>query len=55
MTRNEAADLLDNLVGMVDDNQEHDYNTALKMAIEALSAQQWTPLPEAYKAGEKDG
>ena len=54
MTRNEAADLLDNLVGMVDDNQEHDYNTALKMAIEALSAQQWTPVTEALPEDEKD-
>ena len=36
MTREEAADLLDNLVGMVEDNQESDYDTAIKMAIEAL-------------------
>lgn len=38
MTREEAIDLLDNLVGMVEDNQENDYDTALKMAIEALKA-----------------
>lgn len=36
MTREEAADLLDNLIGMVEDNQESDYDDALKMAIEAL-------------------
>lgn len=36
MTKTEAIDLLDNLVGMVEDNQENDYDEALKMAIEAL-------------------
>lgn len=34
----EAADLLNNLVGMVEDNHGEDYDTALKMGIEALSA-----------------
>ena len=33
-----AINLLDNLIGMVDDNQENDYDTALKMGIEALKA-----------------
>lgn len=33
MTREMATDLLDNLVGMVDDNHGSDYDTALKMAI----------------------
>lgn len=36
MTRTEAIDLLDNLIGMVDDNHESDYDTALDMAIKAL-------------------
>jgi hypothetical protein len=36
MTNNDAIDLLDNLIGMIDDNQENDYDTALKMAIKAL-------------------
>ena len=36
MTRNEAIDLLDNLIGMVDDNHDNDYDTAFKMAIQAL-------------------
>jgi len=36
MTRNQAMDLLDNLIGMVEDNQNNDYDTALHMAIEAL-------------------
>ena len=36
MTREEAIDLLDNLIGMVEDNHNSDYDNALKMAIEAL-------------------
>ena len=36
MTIAEAKELLDNLIGMISDNQESDYDTALKMAIEAL-------------------
>ena len=36
MTRIEAIDLLDNLIGMVDDNHDSDYDTALKMAKKAL-------------------
>ena len=38
MDKQTAADLLDNLVGMVEDTQENDYDTALKMGIEALKA-----------------
>lgn len=37
MDREKAADLLDNLIGMVEDNHGADYDTALKMGIEALS------------------
>lgn len=36
MTIEEAIDLLDNLIGMVDDNHDSDYDTAIKMAIKAL-------------------
>jgi len=36
MKREEAIDLLDNLIGMVDDNHDSDYDTALKMAKKAL-------------------
>lgn len=36
MTRTEAIDLLDNLIGMIEDNHESDYDTALDMAIKAL-------------------
>ena len=39
MDRKEAADLLDNLIGMVEDSGGRDYDTALRMGIEALSAQ----------------
>lgn len=36
MTIEEAINLLYNLIGMVEDNQQNDYDTALKMAILAL-------------------
>lgn len=37
MTREVAIDLLDNLLGMVTDNREADYDEAIKMAIKSLS------------------
>ncbi len=43
MTKQEAMDLLDNLIGFVEDNQGSDYDEALKMAIRAL------------KEGKEDG
>lgn len=39
MTNEEAINLLDNLVGMVEDNHNSDYDKALKMGIEALKKQ----------------
>ena len=36
MTNEEAIDLLDNLIGMIEDNHSFDYDTALKMGIKAL-------------------
>ena len=36
MTNEKAIELLDNLIGMVEDNQENDYDTALKMGKESL-------------------
>lgn len=36
MTNEQAIDLLDNLIGFVEDSHESDYDEALKMAIEAL-------------------
>lgn len=37
MTREKAADLLYNLIGMFEDNQDNDYDAALRMGIEALT------------------
>lgn len=39
MTREEAIGLLDNLIGFIEDNQNNDYDTAIKMAIKALEAE----------------
>ncbi len=39
MTREEAIELLDNLIGMVEDNQHNDYDEAFKMGIKALENQ----------------
>lgn len=36
MSREEAIDLLDNLIGFVEDNHGSDYDKALKIAIKAL-------------------
>lgn len=36
MTREEAIELLDDVIGFVEDNQGRDYDTAFRMAIEAL-------------------
>lgn len=36
MTREQAADLLDNLIGFIEDSHGSDYDQALKMAIKAL-------------------
>lgn len=45
MDREKAADLLDNLIGMVEDNHGADYDTALKIGIEALSTSGDGPEP----------
>ena len=39
MDKHTAADLLDNLVGMVSDTQGNDYDTALRMGVEALKTE----------------
>lgn len=46
MDNKQAIDLLDNLIGMVEDNQENDYDTALCMAIDTLKQ------PEIIRCGE---
>jgi hypothetical protein len=42
MSREEAIDLLDNLIGMVEDNHSSDYDTALQMGIKALEQEPQT-------------
>ena len=46
MTREEAIDLLDNLIGTVEDNHNSDYDTAIKIAIDSLKQEpktgKWT-------------
>lgn len=48
LTREKAADLLDNLIGTFEDNQNNDYDAALRMGIEALKLQrvrgQWIDM-----------
>ena len=39
MDKEQAIDLLDNLIGMIEDNQDNDYDAAFRMGIEALKAQ----------------
>jgi hypothetical protein len=47
MTEEKAIDLLDNLIGMIADNQNSDYDTALKMGIKALKQEpRWIPVSE---------
>jgi hypothetical protein len=38
MTREEAIELLEDVIGCIEDNQGRDYDTAFRMAIEALKA-----------------
>ena len=45
MTKHEAADLLDNLVGMIEDS-ENKYDDALKMGRDALKSGGWIPVTE---------
>ena len=45
MTKQEAIDLLDNLIGMIEDNHGSDYDSAIRMAIDALEPQ-WIPCSE---------
>lgn len=45
MTNQEAIDLLDNLIGMIEDNHGSDYDSAIRMAIDALKPQ-WIPVSE---------
>lgn len=42
MTRDEAIELLEDVIGCIEDNQGRDYDTAFRMAIEALKAESST-------------
>ena len=39
ITKQEAIDLLDNLIGMIEDNHGSDYDSAIRMAIDVLKNQ----------------
>lgn len=41
MTGEKAKDLLDNLVGMIEDNHNNDYDVAIKMGIKAIEQTTW--------------
>ena len=51
MNREEAIDLLSNLIGMVEDNHNSDYDKALKMGIKALKKEKER---EAKELAERD-
>jgi hypothetical protein len=46
MTNLEAADLLDNLIGMVSDNHDSDYDEALSKGRDILKSGHWIPVSE---------
>ena len=47
MTKEDAKDLLDNLIGMIEDNHNSDYDTAFQMAIKALEQEpKWISVRE---------
>lgn len=52
MTRIEAIDLLDNLIGMIEDNHQSDYDTALQMGIKALET--WNNFFKSYEVLTKE-
>ena len=52
MTNQEAIDLLDNLIGMIEDNHGSDYDSAIRMAIDALEPQ-WIPISERLPEDEQ--
>lgn len=54
MTREEAADMIRNDMRLHHDALSGAYRKALKMAIEALEAQQWIPCSETLPEYDKD-
>lgn len=57
MTRDEAIELLDDMIGLVEDNHGRDYDRALHMAMEALEREKIFEkrLESAYKYGLQSG
>lgn len=53
MTNQEAIALLDNLIGMIEDNHGSDYDSAIRMAIDALEPQ-WIPISERLPEKKQD-
>ena len=49
MDKQTAVDLLDNLLGMVEDNHGSDYDTAIKMGIDALKEKTQLSKEDATK------
>ena len=49
MDKQTAIDLLDNLLGMVEDNHDSDYDTAIKMGIDALNGKMQLSKEDATK------
>lgn len=45
MTKEQAIDLLDNLIGFIEDSHGSDYDQALKMAIKALEQEPFINKP----------
>lgn len=54
MTRETAINLLDNLIGMVEDNQQNDYDEAFKMAIRSLKSWDEDVAPVVHGEWLKD-
>lgn len=57
MTKDKAIELLDCLLGMVDDNQGNDYDEAFHMAIDALKEQpeqQWKPCERELPSDNRE-
>lgn len=55
MTDEKAKELLNNLIGMVEDNHESDYDTALKIGIDAIESKKIIRCKDCrFWAKEKD-
>lgn len=55
MTKEEAIELLEDVIGFVEDNQGRDYDTAFRMAIEALKENSILPACRNCSNHPKNG